>query len=303
MSGGLRAVLLVAVVASASQAPADERRGGELEDREIDELMDRAAGALEAEDYDTALAAFREAYDRTSRPVLLYNIGMCYRAMRDQPNALEAFRQYVEAGRETEPAERIAQVEELIRGMEVPAEEPRAMLAVETSEPGARIYVDGEVAGQAPLAEPLQVRAGARTVEARLEGFLTARQQVVLTAGQTTTISLELRAREDAQPGSARTWFWVSFGLTGAAGVALAVTGGLMLSDRQEYLDGGRRDAGLYDTTLHLAIAADVLLGVTLAAAVATSILLWVAWSDDDAETDETGAVVTLAPGGLVLTW
>jgi hypothetical protein len=303
LSRGLRAVLLIAVVASATQAPADDHRGGDREDREIDELMDRAARALEAEDYDTALAAFREAHDRTGRPVLLYNIGMCYRAMRDQPNALQAFREYLEAGRETEPAERITEVEGLIREMEPAAEEPRAMLAVETNQPGARIFIDGEVAGQTPLAEPLQVRAGARIVEARLEGFLTARQQVVLTAGQTTTISLELRPQEDREPGAARTWFWVSFGLTGAAGVALAVTGGLMLADRQEYLDGGRRDAGLYDTTLELAIASDVLLGVTLAAAVATSILLWVAWSDDDSETDETGAVVGLAPGGLVLTW
>jgi tetratricopeptide (TPR) repeat protein len=300
LSRGLRAVLLIAVVASASAARADEHRRSE---REIEELMDRAARALEAEDYDTALAAFREAHDRTGRPVLLYNIGMCYQAMRDQPNALQAFREYLEAGRGTEPAERIAEVEGLIRELEPPAEEPRAMLAVETNQPGARIFVDGEVAGQAPLAEPLQVRAGAYIVEARLEGFLTARQQVVLTAGQTTTISLELRPQEDAEPGAARTWFWVSFGLTGAAGAALAVTGGLMLADRQEYLDGGRHDADLYDTTLNLAIASDVLLGVTLAAAVATSILLWVAWSGADGETDETGAVVGLAPGGLVLTW
>lgn len=300
MSRGLRALLLAAILGSAARAPADEHRRS---DREIEELMDRAARALQAEDYDTALAAFREAYDRTSRPVLLYNIGMCHRALVDELHALEAFRQYLEAGRGTEPAERIAEVEGLIREMEAPAEEPRAMLTVEASEPGARIFVDGEDVGQAPLAEPLQVRAGTRIVEARLEGFLVVRQEVVLTAGRTTAISLVLQPQEQEQPGSARTWFWVSFGLTGAAGAAVAVTGGLMLSDRQEYLDGGRRDAGLYDTTLDLALASDILLGVTLAAAVATSVLAYFAWSADGDETEETDAALAVAPGGLVLTW
>jgi tetratricopeptide (TPR) repeat protein len=295
---------VAAIIGSASQAPADERRRS---DREIEELMDRAARALQAEDYDTALAAFREAYDRTSRPVLLYNIGMCYRAMVDAPNALEAFRKYVEAGRETEPAERIAEVEGLIREMEAATEEPRAMLTVQASEPGARIFVDGEDVGQAPLAEPLQVRAGTRVVEVRLEGFLVARQEVALTAGQTTTISLVLQPQEQEQeqeqPGSARAWFWVSFGLTGAAGAALAVTGGLMLSGREEYIDGGRRDAELYDTTMDLALASDILLGVTVAAAVATSILAYFAWSEDGDETERTDAALAVAPGGLVLTW
>lgn len=57
------------------------------------------------------------------------------------------------------------------------------VLAVETTPPGARVIVDGEALGAAPLARPLP--AGAHTVRVELDGFEPAERPVTLAAEHT----------------------------------------------------------------------------------------------------------------------
>jgi len=287
------AVALLALVATPALADDGDPSGAE----QAAELIEQAGQALLAEDYVGALDAFRAAYDLTQRPLLLYNIAMCYRATLDWPGSIAGFRRYLEAGRDVEPAERLAEAEQLIAEMEA----GMATLVLEVDEPGARLLLDGRAVGLAPLAEPLHVRAGPHAVEAQLEGFLVARSHVAPAVGDVMTVELEMRPAD--QRLALRDWFWASLGLTGASVLALAVTGGWALTDRAEYIDGGRRDEALYDEAYALTSAADVLLGLTVGAAFAAGVLGWFAWADDVEGVEPSGIVVGAAPGGLVLTW
>jgi tetratricopeptide (TPR) repeat protein len=282
-------VLVAAVAARAAE--------GQTDAQQEEDLNDQAGQALLAEDYVGALDAFRAAYDLRPRPLLLYNVAMCYRAMLDWPAAIAGFRRYLEAGRGVEPTERIAEAERLVAEMEA----GMATLVLEVSEPGARVRIDGRDVGFAPLGEPLHVRAGPHSIEAQLDGFLVERSNVAPSAGDTMTVELELEPAE--RRAELRAWFWASIGLTGASLAALAVTGGWALADRAEYIDGGRRDEALYDEAYALTSAADVLLGLTVGAAFAAGIIGWFAWTEDDQGFEPSNLGVAAGPGGLVLTW
>src|SRR5689334_5530641 len=50
-----------------------------------------------AKNYDKAIDEFQAAYDLVSKPALLFNLGLCYRAKGDHQQALENFKRYIEA--------------------------------------------------------------------------------------------------------------------------------------------------------------------------------------------------------------
>ena len=101
---------------------------------------------------------------------------------------------------------------------------------------------------------------------------------------------------------------WVMLGVTGAAGVATGVMGGLALSARGELddalatLPGDKTAIGdAQNKTQTFAITTDVLIGVTVAAAATTVILFVVDLSGDSPgpEAEAPKASLGVAPGGL----
>jgi tetratricopeptide (TPR) repeat protein len=285
-------VLLAAAVARAQEPDGDDR---------LATLMAEATAALQAGDYAAALAAFREARTISDRPVLLFNIGMCHRELGDWGAAVEAFDEYLTEGRETEPAERLAEVGRQ-RGELAPQ---LGELWIEVVPAGAELTIDGRAVGSAPLPGPLRLRAGTHVLVARRPGYADVRTEVTIVAGGRAEVALELTPPETPPADRGlEPWFWGLLGTTGALGLATAGLGTAMVLYRDDYLLGGRRDAGLYDRTLDLALATNILLGVTAAAAVAAGLLGWFAWAppgDEDESPDEPE--LALVPGGLVLTW
>ncbi|MBN1769944.1 MAG: tetratricopeptide repeat protein [Deltaproteobacteria bacterium] len=288
-------VLLLAAEVAAAQEPRDEDR--------LDARMAEAAQALQAGDYAAALTAFREARTISDRPVLLFNIAMCHRELDDWDAAVTAFDEYLAAGRETEPEDRLAEAARQRSEMTSQLGELEPRLAVD----GAELAVDGHIVGTTPLVRPVRLREGTHVVTARRPGFAEGRVEVTIVPGARTAAELVLLPLEPLEPSPAELlepWFWGLAGTTGALGLATAALGTAMILYRDDYLLGDRRDAGLYDRTLELALATDVLLGVTLAAAVAAGLLAWFAWAppdDDERPADEPA--VGFVPGGLVLTW
>ena len=63
-------------------------------------------------------------------------------------------------------------------------------LAIESFPPGAVITLDGKVVGAAPV--KAQLKEGGHEVIAELEGYVTARTEVVITAGQARKVTIEL---------------------------------------------------------------------------------------------------------------
>jgi tetratricopeptide (TPR) repeat protein len=315
-----------AILAGATTARAQEAE----RPPDVSGLMAAAAAALEAEDYRAALEAFAAAHELSGEPVLLFNIAMCHRAVPDWPRAVDAFRRYLEAGAASEPADRLAEAERLIREMEASL----ASLVADVTEPGAVVLVDGVEIGTSPLDRAVRVPAGSHVVEARKDGFVDARVQLTVGAGESRLVTLALMpsapppappdvagpvpppaapadvvaaalperqpaAGEDAAGPDLPVWFWVSAGVAGASAIAAAATGGAMLVEREDYLDGGRRDADLYDTAVALRTATDVLAGVALAAAVAALIGWLTAPEEDDPSATETSAAVR----GALVSW
>ena len=104
---GLVTLVAVLVPLSAAQAQQSESTSGseETEGGAGEDPRDAAARrffesgreAYDAGDYQLALSHFRQSYDLSERPELLYNIGMAADRLRRDAEALEAFRGFVQA--------------------------------------------------------------------------------------------------------------------------------------------------------------------------------------------------------------
>ena len=92
------------------------------------------------------------------------------------------------------------------------------MLTVQSPVRGARVLVDGTVAGTVPT-ESI-VRAGRHTVVVRRQGFQEGEEQLVVTNRSIRSITVPLA---DIPPVTARWWFWTGVGVAVAGGVTLTV--------------------------------------------------------------------------------
>lgn len=229
---GLLAVLGAVAVprAAAAQASGDEA--------EARRLFEEGVDALDREDYATALVAFQRARELSGRPILLYNIGMCQRALLRFPEAIDSFRQFlVEAGRDATDDQR-RQVVELIAEMEASL----SQVWVQVNVDGAILFLDGRQVGSTPLVQPLRVGAGAHVLEARKPGYRDGRVPFDVMAGENTQVQIVLEALPaTVSPGSSpggpspageetsvveSWWLWTIVGVVVVGG---AVTAGVLL--------------------------------------------------------------------------
>lgn len=77
-------------------------------------------------------------------------------------------------------------------------------LSIRVNVDAAEVFVDGKSVGRAPLAEQVYVGPGARTVEARMVGYASAKQSIQVARGATAQLSMALTPSELAQPTSVR---------------------------------------------------------------------------------------------------
>jgi hypothetical protein len=75
---------------------------------------------------------------------------------------------------------------------------------VHASQPGAEIFVDGELAGTEPLEDPVFLVPGEHFFEARSEGYPTARTTVTAEAGVAKTVTLTLEQKTVEPPSPSR---------------------------------------------------------------------------------------------------
>jgi len=225
-AGVLLALALALPGAASAQTSNDEAR----------RLFDEGVAALQREDYATALVAFQRAQELSPRTILLYNIGMCRRALLQFPEAIEVFRQYLaQSGNDPAAADTRAQVVQLVAEMEVQLSQVTVLVNVD----GALLYLDGAQAGATPLVRPLRVGPGSHVLEARREGYRDARLAFDVMASEDTQVQLALEAlpapppppppvtvEEDDGGVATKWWFWTIIGVVVAGG---AVTAGVLL--------------------------------------------------------------------------
>ena len=104
--------------------------------------------------------------------------------------------------------------------LDLHARSSSALLIVRTIPGAARISVDGVPQGTSSPSVELALSSGNHRIRAVREGYEEASVPVVLRAGTTRNIQLEL---ERSKPVSSRWWFWAGAGVMVAGGVALTV--------------------------------------------------------------------------------
>jgi len=144
------------------------------------------------QNYDAALAEFQGAYGISSEPVVLYNLGLTYKALFRYPEAIETLERYVsESAAKGHPVakDRRAEVETIIAEM-------RSLLADVTivlTPPDAALRVDGRpvVLGVDGV---VKLPAGSHAIEANAADYMAARREITVVAGTPQSVPLALTA-------------------------------------------------------------------------------------------------------------
>jgi len=140
-----------------------------------------------------ALDAYKQAYDLSHDPALLYNMGRALEALEDYPAALD---RYEDFSRQASPElrARVPKLDEAIASLRARV----AKLAVECNVPGARVLVRDHTVGEisAP-GQPLVVSlaAGPATVEVEADGYTSFVRSIVLPGGGAIAVQAQLIPR------------------------------------------------------------------------------------------------------------
>jgi tetratricopeptide (TPR) repeat protein len=283
--------------------------------------FERGVGFFRDHDYTAAMVEFKKAYELDPHYRVLFNLGQTSKELKDYAAALTSFERYLTEGGDKIDAERRKTVEGWV--VELRDKVGRVTFKIEVA--GADVAVDDIDVGKTPLDEPVVVNAGRRKITVMKPGYAPLTRFVDVAGTESKELALELvpltappgegdgKAAGGAPATSAPTEGggigpgpWVMLGVTGAAGIAAGVVGGLALGKKSDFddaltkvptsateIDDARSSARTF------AITADVLTGVAVAAGVTTIILFIVDASSGPSAppTNEPTARVLVGPG------
>lgn len=265
---------------------------------EASEHFRSGVGFYKDRDFTAAMVEFKRAYELAPNYRVLYNLGQTARELRDYAAALTAFERYLREGGTEVPAARRKEVQTSVDELKKKV----GKLKISVPAAGAEISVDDQPVGVSPLAEALTLNVGKHKLAATLSGY-TPIQRVVEVAGSAEdTVTLDLQKIEKADPSlppgpgepprepvkpvktETPRSVWIMGGVTVGAGVLTGVMGGLALSARGSlnkalatYPGDATSIADAQKRTKTFALVTDVAAGVTVASAVTTVVLYFVA--------------------------
>ncbi|MCC7539730.1 MAG: PEGA domain-containing protein [Deltaproteobacteria bacterium] len=131
-------------------------------------------------DWARALDAFRAAYTARPHPSVLVNIANCYVRLGRPTQAVPNFVRYLSESGDAVEAARRTEIEQAL----AEARASIARLSITATPEGQMVFVDGEQAGRAPLAQPIEVDPGPHVVELRGDSGATATVRITVTPGE-----------------------------------------------------------------------------------------------------------------------
>jgi tetratricopeptide (TPR) repeat protein len=178
--------LLTVLAAAAAQLRNVHAQSTSARD-EARERFDRGLKLFEEGDSAGALSEFKRAYELVASPVVLYNIGLVYEAMRRPVDAVDALDKVL-----ANPSGLTA--DQLARATKVRDEQRRRIASVRlvTSAPGAVVDVDGILVGKTPLKSPVRFAGGTHVIAVTLTGFHPFRKEVTIAGGDAEDLAVEL---------------------------------------------------------------------------------------------------------------
>ncbi len=163
----------------AQPAAADERE-------KAAEHFALAEKAEARKDWQAAIDEYQAAYDASPHPSVLFNIATNYERLGDARTAADYFQRYLDGSPDASDR---AQVERLLK--ELAARPSRVNVVGRPA--GARVVIDGEPRGTAPL--ELSLPAGEHTFALDSGGHRSPPQTVTLSYGDAVTVRLDLEVR------------------------------------------------------------------------------------------------------------
>ncbi len=301
-------LILVVLLAQASPSIGDSQVKAQAK-----ALLGQGTKLYEQGDVAGALKKFQAAYASFPSPKLMFNIGQANRDLDRHLEALEAFEKFLADAPDASPemaADARKSVNELHKKL--------GRIQVDCVTSGSEVSVDGRSVGMTPLPDLIWATPGHHQIAAKREGVVPAVEEVDVKAGVVSNVTLRLAATVSANsvsapaaasaldlqssptPGAAnegwwlgRKWTWVAGGSTVLLAVG-AIAVGLSMQSKFNSLNSscGRASPTQpqcsqsdVDSVSSLKTKANVLWGLTAAAAVTTGVLFYV-----------EGRSVTVAP-------
>ncbi len=248
-----------------------------------------------------AEASFRGAYEAVPNPVVLRAIAAAQERQGNVGQAAQTLQQYL---RDNPNATDRAEVERHITEL---AGRP-AVLAVNSTPPGAQIIVDGQPTGQTTPTE-LSLPAGEHTIEIRLDGYQTvqqaftaqastrARMEVPLTPGGGDALGQQGGDGATAGGGGGgggagsdepTVEVWVTAGIAAAALISGTVFGFLALSEQSNFDNTPTNE--IADRGELFALIADISFGAAILAA-GTAIVLYIVERSSGGSSTQTSMI------------
>lgn len=175
----LGAMLVVALPAAADAQTARMRQ-----------LYERGANAFYHSRYEEAADLLRQSIEAQESDSARFMLGHAYRALGRLPEALTSYERALAIRRENGPISE-AEIREAIARVR----EDVGTVTFEVAPPGARITVDDRLVGQAPLAGPVPLLAGRRTIAVSAEGHVTQLREIDVLAGEDQRVEIALLGR------------------------------------------------------------------------------------------------------------
>jgi tetratricopeptide (TPR) repeat protein len=227
------------------------------EDEQAREHFRRGLGLARAGDCEGAIAELEASFRLVQRPNTLFNLAQCEERLHRYDRAIARYEEYLRVA-PADADDRVA-VEDTLASLR----ELLGTVSIESNVP-AEVWLEERVVGEAP--GEILVPGGRRAIELRAEGYLPARQEVDVTARETTSIAFTLEQAEQhfdiehnvtvERPPLPIAVFATGIALT-AAGLIVGTIGGAMALAERERIDamdpridrdalaGGVRDAAL----------------------------------------------------------
>lgn len=154
--------------------------------------FDRASELFANENFAGARSEFERAQELSGDPRILYNVAVCDKSLHRYARAMAALEKSLRLGGDTLPKAYASLVQDTLATLDPYV----STLTIQSSEAGAKVYVDDEEVGETPLVAPLRIDVGDHLVSLKKTGFLDEPKKVRITSGTPTELHLQLEPQQ-----------------------------------------------------------------------------------------------------------
>ncbi|MBW2457555.1 MAG: PEGA domain-containing protein [Deltaproteobacteria bacterium] len=137
--------------------------------------------------FNGAAVHFRQVYQASKNPRVLFNIGVCQKKLGRYAEAISTWEKQL-AFRSKLTEATITKVERAIATLQ----EYVSTLDVKANEAGAKLFIDGREVGETPFLAPVRIDVGEQKLVLKKEGFKPAEKTITVAKGKPAKVTFEL---------------------------------------------------------------------------------------------------------------